>query len=83
MNTDQKRGGFPGGRVVKDSAWSLQWLEFHFWPGNFHMPWVWPKKGVGRDWNKSNARKRRKEIEKINNKQLALCKENLDKPLAN
>ena len=20
------------------------WLRFSLWPGNFHMPWVWPKK---------------------------------------
>ena len=35
---------------VKDSVLSLQWLRlllwhgFDPWPGNFHVPWVWPKK---------------------------------------
>ena len=35
---------------VKDPALSLQWLgsllwrRFSPWPGNFHMPWAWPKK---------------------------------------
>ena len=35
---------------VNDLALSLQWLglllwwRFDPWPGNFHMPWVWPKK---------------------------------------
>ena len=23
---------------------SLLWYEFNFWPGNFHMPQVWPEK---------------------------------------
>ena len=32
--------------MVKDLALSLLWLGFNTWPGNFHMPWVWPiKKG--------------------------------------
>ena len=29
---------------VKDPALSLLWLGFDAWPGNFHMPQVWPKK---------------------------------------
>ena len=29
---------------VKDPALSLQWLGFDPCPGNFHMPWVEPKK---------------------------------------
>ena len=35
---------------VRDLALSLQqlrlllWHGFHLWPGNFHMPWVWPEK---------------------------------------
>ena len=35
---------------VKDLVWLLQWLgsllwyRFEPWPGNFHMPWAWPKK---------------------------------------
>ena len=34
---------------VKNPVLSLLWLEsllwhgFHSWPGNFHMPWAWPK----------------------------------------
>ena len=37
-------GEFPGGPAVKDLALSLLWLEFDPWPGNFCVPWVWPKK---------------------------------------
>ena len=33
---------FPGGLVVKDPVLSLLW-HFNLWPGNFGMPWVWPK----------------------------------------
>ena len=35
---------------VKDPALSLWWLRsllrlgFDLWPGNSHMPWVWPEK---------------------------------------
>ena len=29
--------------VVKDSALSLLWLKFDPGPGNFSMPWAWPK----------------------------------------
>ena len=29
---------------VKDLALSLLWLGMNPWPGNFHMPRVWPKK---------------------------------------
>ena len=35
---------------VKDLSLSLLWFRsllwhgFSPWPGNFHMPWVWPKK---------------------------------------
>ena len=35
---------------VKDLALSLVWLRWLLWrgldpcPGNFHMPWAWPKK---------------------------------------
>ena len=29
---------------VKDPALSLLWRGFDPWPGNFLMPWVWPKK---------------------------------------
>ena len=32
---------FPGGLVVKDSTLLLR---SDLWPGNFHMPWVWPPK---------------------------------------
>ena len=28
---------------IKDPAWSLQWLWFHPWPGNFHMLQLHPK----------------------------------------
>ena len=35
---------FPGGLLVKDSTLSLLWLGFDPWPGNFSIPWVWPKK---------------------------------------
>ena len=28
---------------VKDPALSLQWLGFDPWPGNFCLPWAWPK----------------------------------------
>ena len=24
--------------------WSLPWHGFNPWPGNFHMPWMWPKR---------------------------------------
>ena len=34
---------FPGGLVVKDLALSLLWRGFDPWPGNFLMPWGWPK----------------------------------------
>ena len=36
-------------RHIKDLALSLLWLRlllwygFDHWPGNFHIPWVWPK----------------------------------------
>ena len=36
-------------KKIKDPALSLQqfgsllWHGFNPWPGNFHMPWVWPK----------------------------------------
>ena len=42
---------FPGGLVVKGLALSLLWLRsllrygFSPWPGDFCMPWAWPKKG--------------------------------------
>ena len=26
---------------------SLLWQGFSPWPGNFHMPWAWPKRGGG------------------------------------
>ena len=29
---------------VKDLAMPQLWLGFVPWPGNFHMPWVLPKK---------------------------------------
>ena len=38
---------------VKDLALSLQWLGLLLWrrsdpwPGNYHVPWVWPKKRGG------------------------------------
>ena len=38
---------------VKDLVLSLQqlglllWYRFDPWPGNFHMPWLWPKKKKG------------------------------------
>ena len=36
---------------VKDLAllpkWLLLWHKFDSWPRNFHLPQVWPKKGVG------------------------------------
>ena len=28
---------------VKDLALSLLWRGFDPWPGNFHIPWLWPK----------------------------------------
>ena len=28
---------------VEDPALSLPWCGFDTWPGNFHMPWAWPK----------------------------------------
>ena len=34
---------FSGGLVVKDPAWSLLWLGFNPWPGNFHMLQARPK----------------------------------------
>ena len=37
---------FPGGLAIKDLVLSLLWLRFDPWPGNFHMPWAWPKKKV-------------------------------------
>ena len=43
--------GVPWCRIkVKDLAlspqqlWLLLWHRFHPWPGNFHMPWAWPKR---------------------------------------
>ena len=47
---------------VKDTALSLLqlgsllWHGFSPWPGNFHMPWAWPKK--------KKRRRRKKEKEK-------------------
>ena len=38
------KGAFPGDLGVKDPAWSLLWLGFDPWPGNFHMPRERPKK---------------------------------------
>ena len=35
---------FPGGLLVKDPALYLLWYRFDPWPGNFCMPWAWPKK---------------------------------------
>ena len=29
---------------VKDPVLSLLWHGFDPWPGNFCMPWAWPKK---------------------------------------
>ena len=29
---------------VKEPVLSLLWQRFDSWPGNFHMPWAWPKK---------------------------------------
>lgn len=29
---------------VKDLTFSLLWLWFSPWPGNFHLPWAQPKK---------------------------------------
>ena len=35
---------------VKDTAWPRLWrrpqlqIVLDLWPGNFHMPWLWPKK---------------------------------------
>ena len=37
---------FPDSLVVQDSVSSLLWLGFHLRPGNFCMPWVWPKKNL-------------------------------------
>ena len=34
----KKNKEFPCGLVVKDLAWSLLWLVFDPWLGNFHMP---------------------------------------------
>ena len=31
---------------LKDLALLQLWLKFNPWPGNFHMPWVWPLKYV-------------------------------------
>ena len=28
------------------------WLRFHPWPGNFHMPCLWPKKKKKRNYKK-------------------------------
>ena len=33
--------------AIKDLVLSLPWLRFDPWPGNFCMPWAWPKKFVG------------------------------------
>ena len=38
---------FPGGLVVKDLAWSLLWLGFDPWPGNFHGLRAQPKEKTG------------------------------------
>ena len=41
---------------VKDLVLSLQqlglllWYRFDPWPGNFHMPWLWPKKRIASAW---------------------------------
>ena len=32
------------GQQVKNPSLSLLWHRFSPWPGNFHMPWSWPKK---------------------------------------
>ena len=38
---------------IKDPVLSLQqlgsllWHRFSLWPGNYHMPWVWRRKGGG------------------------------------
>ena len=34
---------FTGGLRAKDSMFSLLWLRFYHWPGNFHMPQAQPK----------------------------------------
>ena len=38
----QKQKESPGDLAVKDLALSLQQHRFNPWPGNFHMPLVWP-----------------------------------------
>ena len=53
---------FPGGLAVKDPAflllwlWSLLWLEFSAWPGNFHVAMGAAKKK--RKQNKTKKDKR-------------------------
>ena len=42
MKVKGKNKEFPGRLAVKDPA-SLLWLGFNPWPGNFHIPAVWPK----------------------------------------
>ena len=39
----KKIKALPSGLVVRDSALSPLWLGFNPWPGNFCMPWAWPK----------------------------------------
>ena len=34
---------FPCAQWVMDLVLSLLWPGFDPWPGNFHMPWAWPK----------------------------------------
>ena len=48
---------------VKDTALSLLqlgsllWHGFSPWPGNFHMPWAWPKKKKKKKKKKERKRK--------------------------
>lgn len=48
--TQMKKFESQGVQWVKDLALSLEWLglllwhRFDPWPGNFHVPWGWPKK---------------------------------------
>ena len=44
---------------IKDLALLLLWHGFNLWPGNFHMPWVWPKK-------KKKERKKKLNVSDIN-----------------
>ena len=42
---------------VKDLALSLLWCRFDPWPGNFHMPWAWPKKEKEKEKKQIGTRK--------------------------